>query len=88
MIPLLWKEIQQNIADAGGLASWEALPPNEQESCEIAAYQRVCVNLGEDCLKALTPEERRYASLFIWGGCCMHKEMNSVRGGNTRMIRE
>src|SRR5882724_5702823 len=37
VIPLLWKEIQQNIADAGGLASWEALPPNERESREIAA---------------------------------------------------
>ena len=86
VIPLLWKEIQQNIADAGGLASWEALPPNERESREIAAYQRVCVNLGEDRLEALTPEERRYASLFIWGGCCMHKEMNSVKGGNTRMM--
>jgi len=60
VIPLLWKEIQQNIADAGGLASWEALPPNEQESRKIAAYWWVCVNLGEDCLEALTPEERHY----------------------------
>jgi hypothetical protein len=86
VIPLLWKEIQQNIADAGGLASWEALPPNERESREIAAYRRVCVNLGEDRLEALTLKERCYASLFIWGECCMHKEMNSVKGGNTRMM--
>jgi hypothetical protein len=42
--------------------------------------------LGEDWFNALTPVEQRYASLFIWGGCCMHKEMNSVKGGNAQMI--
>jgi hypothetical protein len=86
LIPLLWKETQQNIADAGGLAGWEALSPDERELREVAAYRRVCCTLGEDQLDALSPEERRYAALFIWGGCCMHKEMNTVKGGNARMM--
>ncbi|KIM88216.1 hypothetical protein PILCRDRAFT_3255 [Piloderma croceum F 1598] len=29
LIPLLWKEAEQNVADAGGLAGWEALSPDE-----------------------------------------------------------
>ena len=85
-IPLLWNEIEQNITEIGGMACWEALSPGERESCEVAAYKRLCIKLGEDRLDALTPEQRRYASLFIWGGCCMHKEMNSVKGGNVRMM--
>jgi hypothetical protein len=86
IIPLLWKEVEQNIVAVGGMAAWEALPPDERQSREVAAYRRVCSNLGEDELDKLTPEQRRYAALFIWGGCCMHKEMNSVKGGNARMM--
>ena len=86
IIPLLWKETQKNIEDVGGMAAWEALSTGEQEVWEVAAYHRICLALGEDQLDALTPEERRYAALFIWGGCCMHKEMNTVKGGNARMM--
>jgi hypothetical protein len=86
IIPLLWKETQKNIEDAGGMAAWEALSAGEREMREVAAYHRICIALGEDQVDALTPEERRYAALFIWGGCCMHKEMNTVKGGNARMM--
>jgi hypothetical protein len=24
--------------------------------------------------------------LFLWAGCCMHKEMNTIKGGNAQMI--
>ena len=37
-------------------------------------------------LGELKLEEHQYAALFIWGGCCMHKEMNSVKGGNVWMM--
>ncbi|KDQ06068.1 hypothetical protein BOTBODRAFT_181941 [Botryobasidium botryosum FD-172 SS1] len=29
----------------------------------------------------MTPEQRRHTALFVWAGCGMHKEMNSVKGG-------
>src|ERR1700736_2387848 len=86
IIPLLWKETQKNIEDVGGMAAWEALSAGEWEVQEVAAYHRIRLALGEDQLDALTPEEWRYAALFIWGGCCMHKEMNTVKGGNARMM--
>jgi len=86
LIPLLVEETEQNITDAGGHAAWEALPPDERERREVATYHRLCMRVGEDKLDTMTPEERRHVALFIWGGCCMHKEMNSVKGGNTRMM--
>lgn len=39
-----------------------------------------------DKLDALPPEQQRYASLFIWEECCMHKIMNSVKRGNAWMM--
>ena len=69
-----------------GLTGWEALSPDERELRKVAAYCRVCCTLGKSQLDALSPEERWYAALFIWGGCCMHKEMNTVKGGNARMM--
>src|ERR1700683_4498282 len=68
------------------MACWEALPLNDRGSHEVTAYKQLCIKLGEDKLDALTLEQQRYASLFIWGECCMHKEMNSVKRGNAWMI--
>jgi hypothetical protein len=31
-------------------------------------------------------EEKREAEFLLWAGCCMHKEMNSVKGGNAAMM--
>jgi hypothetical protein len=36
---------------------------------------------GETKWKDLTPEERFEMERPVWCGCCMHKEMNSVKGG-------
>ncbi|KAF7966578.1 hypothetical protein HWV62_37835 [Athelia sp. TMB] len=86
LLPLLTEETERNITDAGGLQAYQALSADERESRERDAYKRVAMRLGEEKLDALSPEERRYAALFIWGGCCMHKEMNSVKGGNAAMV--
>ncbi|KZP10314.1 hypothetical protein FIBSPDRAFT_913879 [Athelia psychrophila] len=85
LIPLLWEETERNISDAGGREGWEALSADIREAREREAYRRVCIRLGQDEMDKLTPDERRYAALFIWGGCCMHKEMNSVKGGTRAM---
>ena len=86
LIPLLWEETERNIANAGGHSAWQALSADQREEHEHEAYRRVCIHIGEDRFDALTPDECRHAILFLWGGCCMHKEMNSIKGGNTRMM--
>jgi hypothetical protein len=86
LIPLCWEETEKNIASAGGRDGWDALSPDEREQREKDSYQRICIHLGEDAIDAMSPEERQYIALFLWGGCCMHKEMNSVKGGTARMM--
>jgi hypothetical protein len=34
----------------------------------------------------LSVEEQKELHLFIWAGCSMHKDLNSVKGGNSAMI--
>lgn len=87
LLPILWEETERNICDAGGRAGWDALSPDERTSREREAYRRICIQLGEEELDSLTPEQWQYAALFIWGGCCMHKAMNSVKGGNAWMMQ-
>jgi hypothetical protein len=86
ILPFLWRETENNISAAGGYDAWMALAADKREKREVKAYKRICVALGADKLGELRPEECQYAALFIWGGCCMHKEMNSVKGGNVRMM--
>ncbi|KDQ13894.1 hypothetical protein BOTBODRAFT_175306 [Botryobasidium botryosum FD-172 SS1] len=82
---VLWEEIKCNICNAGGDMSWEALSDDEKRKCEDEAYWRVCACIGQEKIDAMTPEQRQYIKLFLWGGCCMHKEMNAVKGGNACM---
>jgi hypothetical protein len=86
LLPLLWEENDQKIADAGGLAAWNALPPDEQVVRNAEAHKRVCLHLGENAFQALSEAEKREVEFLLWAGCCMHKEMNSVKGGNTAMM--
>lgn len=68
IVSLLWEETEQNLAEVGGLAVWEALSADDREKWELAAYHRVCLKLGDECLNELTPEERCYTALFLWAG--------------------
>jgi hypothetical protein len=44
--------------------------------------------LGKEAYNALGPDDRQVLALFIWGGYCMHKDLNSFKGGNTEMMLE
>jgi hypothetical protein len=41
--------------------------------------------LGQAQYEALSDSERHVVDLFIHAGCCMHKEINSCKGGNSSM---
>jgi len=77
--------MQHNIAEAGGLAGWEDFPL-VNGNCMRLLHISVFVSIWEKIGLRLLPQRWHYVSLFIWGGCCMHKEMNSVKGGNAWMM--
>lgn len=42
--------------------------------------------LGEEVYEALPEAGKRDLDLFVWAGCSMHKDLNSVKGGNKAMM--
>lgn len=73
------------IESSGGLEEWESL--------EINVRQEKLENSMEDILHDMALSEQaetsdddlRDASVFLWTGCQMHKEMNAVKGGCAAM---
>ncbi|KAJ7029252.1 hypothetical protein C8F04DRAFT_905970, partial [Mycena alexandri] len=78
----------KKIADAGGMEAWEALSPQEQSERDKQLMSELVQALGQEAYNVLPSEDRRRLDLFIWAGCCMHKDQNSFKGGNTEMMGE
>ncbi|KAH7903901.1 hypothetical protein BJ138DRAFT_1188323 [Hygrophoropsis aurantiaca] len=74
------------ITEAGGLSMWNDLPCSEQESREGHMKYELAWKVGEELFATLTDSEKREWTLIVRAGCCMHKELNSVKGGNTAMM--
>ncbi|KAJ7482106.1 hypothetical protein B0H11DRAFT_1724107 [Mycena galericulata] len=85
MAPAQWAEIlfkvsHDAVADAGGIAAWEKLDDAERQARHDAAFTEFVRTIGQQEFDKLTPEERQSVDLFIWGGCCMHKNLNVFKG--------
>ncbi|THU79303.1 hypothetical protein K435DRAFT_621812, partial [Dendrothele bispora CBS 962.96] len=78
----------QKIAEVGGHEAWEALSNKEKAERDAALMKSILMDLGQEEYDSLTDSERRGMDLFIWGGCCMHKDQNSFKGGNLEMMAE
>lgn len=75
------------ILSVGGITAWNSLSEEEQDNQQALAHARVISRIGNDAYDSLGPEEKRIVNLFIHMGCCMHKEMNSGKGGNSFMMK-
>ncbi|KAJ7732317.1 hypothetical protein B0H16DRAFT_1328808 [Mycena metata] len=85
MAPAQWAEIlfkvsQEAVSVAGGITAWEQLDDAERLYRHDEAFTEFVRELGQEEFDKLTPEEKQSADLFIWGGCCMHKNMNVFKG--------
>ncbi|TFY78770.1 hypothetical protein EWM64_g5238 [Hericium alpestre] len=79
--------MELNLADVGGYANWEALSEAEKKHRSEEAYRQAIHELGEHHFASLTRGDQRWSNLFLWAGCGMHKEMNSVKWGARSMER-
>jgi hypothetical protein len=77
---------EEKIAEAGGQSGWDALSEDEQAHRNKKVFETLCQRYGEKEFEALSADQKREANFFIWAGCCMHKDLNSHKGGNTRLI--
>jgi hypothetical protein len=76
----------KKIAAVGGIDAWDALADAEKAERDKALMDEIVTALGREAYNALSPEERRRVDFFIWAGCCMHKDLNSFRGGNSEVM--
>ncbi|KAF8215157.1 hypothetical protein K438DRAFT_2123935 [Mycena galopus ATCC 62051] len=61
------------------------LPPDERAARDLACVHAMTRELGAEALNELDDADRRLLTVWIWTGCCMHKDQNSFKGGNTHM---
>ncbi|KAF7290194.1 hypothetical protein MIND_01332800 [Mycena indigotica] len=75
----------KKIADAGGIEKWNALPAAERAACDLATTTAMVQGLGVEELASMDEGERNLLTVWVWTGCCMHKDQNSFKGGNAAM---
>jgi len=83
LLPILVQVSQQAVTRAGGPDAWESLSKEQQAALHQESYQDICCELGWRQFETLSEDEKRTVDLFLWAGCCMHKELNSVKGQRT-----
>lgn len=83
--PVIEVAMQKKIEQAGGLEAWEALPLMEKTARDVAAMRDLSIHLGKEVFSQLPESVRRSLMFLIWAGCCMHKELNSIKGGDYAM---
>ncbi|KAJ6632369.1 hypothetical protein B0H10DRAFT_2206734 [Mycena sp. CBHHK59/15] len=81
LLDIMCEENDKKIAAAGGIAAWETLSVAEKDKGDLATYRTICMRYGMQAWGKLSPEQQYDVRFCQWGGCSMHKEMNSVKGG-------
>ncbi|KAH9898167.1 hypothetical protein C8Q73DRAFT_779911 [Cubamyces lactineus] len=76
------------IQSVGGEDAWMVLSDEERVAITAEEIERARMMLGKSLLEALPEAEQRPLDLFLRLGCAMHKDLNSVKGGNAAMMAE
>ncbi|KAF8602429.1 hypothetical protein BDV93DRAFT_443999 [Ceratobasidium sp. AG-I] len=66
---------------SGSADMFLALEPEVQASILEQQEYQLTQSLGEKAYSLLSPEEQNDIAYFVRFGCCMHKDMNAVKGG-------
>ncbi|KAJ7620634.1 hypothetical protein DFH06DRAFT_1105910 [Mycena polygramma] len=78
---MIFQVSQEAVANAGGITAWERLAEADQKALHDAALTKFVQELGQEKFDELSDEEKQNIDLFIWGGCCMHKNLNVFKAG-------
>lgn len=72
-------------AACSSVGSWDSLSPDQQGQIMHDAWSALTLAMGDQAFQELTSDEQQATDLLLWTGCCMHKELNAVKGGVTSM---
>ncbi|THU93137.1 hypothetical protein K435DRAFT_670785, partial [Dendrothele bispora CBS 962.96] len=77
---------EKKIQEAGGLEAWNRLSAFEKAESDMRVMKELKMRLGQGAYDCLDDAEKRGIDELLWAGCCMHKDQNSFKGGNTQMM--
>ena len=77
LAPLKIRQINQ----LGGQEAWDKLSDDEKANTDIEIIKEV----GKQVFEKLPQDEQRKLTSFVRTGCCMHKDLNCVKGGDKAM---
>ncbi|KAF8163035.1 hypothetical protein B0H34DRAFT_794780 [Crassisporium funariophilum] len=69
------------------LPGMNTLTEEEQQNRDVETCEMLCAQFGETVWNGFLEEIQRVALLFVWAGCCMHKDQNWVKYGAERMAK-
>jgi len=72
---------EKQIEAYGGQDTWDALSEDEKAGAE----RQIIRNIGQQVFDALPEGEQVKLTRFVRVGCCMHKDLNCVKGGAKAM---
>lgn len=77
LLPLKTKQVES----LGGYDVWNQLTDDEKARADGVIVREV----GRQVLAGLSEKDRQQLTRFIRTGCCMHKDLNTVKGGDKAM---
>ncbi|KAJ3813876.1 hypothetical protein F5876DRAFT_73497 [Lentinula aff. lateritia] len=78
---LIFQGSQVLVQKAGGPVAWDALSTKEHTYRIDKMRKQIIRDIGEMEFEKLSEAEKAEVDLILWTGCCMHKEMNTFKGG-------
>ncbi|KAJ7589794.1 hypothetical protein C8J56DRAFT_784151 [Mycena floridula] len=69
----------------GGIEVYMKMSSEEGALLDLHVIDTIIEKLGRTEFDDLASEEKREMTLFLWCGCCMHKDQNSAKSGNAAM---
>ncbi|CUA76255.1 hypothetical protein RSOLAG22IIIB_12161 [Rhizoctonia solani] len=67
------------------ISDWRTLPSDKQAALMHDAWFALAIKIGEAEFQKLSEETQFDVDFLAWAGCCMHKELNAVKGGVSQM---
>jgi hypothetical protein len=76
---------EEMMEEIGGPAQYHSLSLDEQLQFAQRLVHEAQICLGEQVYERLSPEEKVRIDYWVWSGCAMHKDLNAMKGGVSRM---
>ena len=84
-VSMMLEALKVKVEEVGGQEKLDALLDEKKAIFNKKIDIEVWKALGDMAFNALSDKEKWEVNFLVWTGCCMHKEMNAVKGGSAMM---